>query len=68
MDKKSLKLIAKRWSKAILVSSDITDEETMELLSQEEQDYLLKQVEIIANKIIDTQTDVCLNSIIKEYL
>ncbi|HSE99872.1 MAG TPA: hypothetical protein VLA48_03165 [Nitrososphaeraceae archaeon] len=68
MDKKSLKLIAKRWSKAILVSSDITDEETMELLSQEGQDYLLKQVEIIANKIIDTQTDVCLNSIIKEYL
>ena len=68
MDKLILKQIAKRWCKAILMANDITDEETMELLSEEEQAYLLEQVEAIANRITDRQTDVSLNDIIKEYL
>ena len=67
MDKLILKQIAKRWCKAILMANDITDEETMELLSEEEQAYLLEQVEAIANRITDRQTDVSLNDIIKEY-
>ena len=49
------------------MANDITDEETMELLSEEEQAYLLEQVEAIANRITDRQTDVSLNDIIKEY-
>jgi ribosomal protein L7Ae-like RNA K-turn-binding protein len=67
MDKLILKQIAKRWCKAILMANDITDEETIELLSEEEQEYLLEQVEAIANRITDRQTDVSLNDIIKEY-
>ena len=67
MDKLILKQIAKRWCKAILMANDITDEETMELLSEEEQAYLLEQVEAIANRITDRQTDVSLNDLIKEY-
>jgi hypothetical protein len=67
MDKLILKNIAKRWCKAILMANDITDEETMELRSQEEQDYLLEQVEVIANRITDKQTDTSLNDIIREY-
>lgn len=67
MDKLILKNIAKRWCKAILMANDITDEETMELLSEEEESYLLEQVEAIANRITDKQTDVSLNDIIKEY-
>ena len=67
MDKLILKNIAKRWCKAILMANDITDEETMQLLSEEEQSYLLEQVEAIANRITDRQTDVSLNDIIKEY-
>lgn len=67
MDKLILKQIAKRWCKAILMANDITDEETMELLSEEEQVYLLEQVEAIANRITDRQADVSLNDIIKEY-
>ena len=67
MDKLILKNIAKRWCKAILMANDITDEETMQLLSEEEQSYLLEQVEAIANRITDRQTDISLNDIIKEY-
>ena len=67
MDKLILKNIAKRWCKAILMANDITDEETMELLSEEEQAYLSEQVEAIANRITDRQTDISLNDIIKEY-
>lgn len=67
MDKLILKNIAKRWCKAILMANDITDEETMELLSEEEQAYLLEQVEAIANRITDRQTDISLNDIIKEH-
>ena len=67
MDKLILKQIAKRWCKAILMANDITDEETMELLSEEEQAYLLEQVEVIANRITARQTDVSLNDIINEY-
>lgn len=67
MDKRILKEIAKRWCKAILIANDVTDSETMEMLSQEEQDYLLSQVEVIANRITDRETDISLNDIIKEY-
>lgn len=67
MDKLILKNIAKRWCKAILMANDITDKETMQLLSEEEQSYLLEQVEAIANRITDRQTDISLNDIIKEY-
>lgn len=67
MDKRILKEIAKRWCKGILLANDMTDSETMDLLSEDEQDFILKEVELIAERITNKPTPISLNDLIREY-
>ena len=67
MDKQILKKIAERWCKAILLANDLMDEETAELLSEEEMAFLQQESIRIANKITKEDHALSLNELIKEY-
>jgi hypothetical protein len=67
MDKRILKKIAERWCKGILLANDLTDEETAELLSEEEMNFLQEESFRIANKITKEHHALSLNELIKEY-
>ena len=67
MDKRILREIAKRWCKGILLANDLTDEETAELLSEEEMSFIQEESYRIANKITNLETPTSLNELIKEY-
>ena len=67
MDKRILKKIAERWCKGILLANDLTDEETAELLSEEEMEYLQQESFKIAHRITKDKPAISLNELIKEY-
>jgi hypothetical protein len=67
MDKLILKKIAKEWCKGILMACDLTDEETAELLTEEEMDYIQKEAFKIANRITIEPQANSLNECIKKY-
>jgi hypothetical protein len=67
MDKLILKKIAKKWCKGILMACDLTDEETSQLLTEEEMDYIQKEAFKIANRITKEEQAHNLNTCIKEY-
>ena len=67
MDKRILKKIAERWCKGILLANDLTDEETAELLSEEEMSFIQEESFRIAQKITKEQHAISLNELIKEY-
>ena len=67
MDKRILKKIAERWCKGILLANDLTDEETAELLSEEEMEYLQQESFKIARRITKENHAISLNELIKEY-
>jgi hypothetical protein len=67
MDKLALKKIAKEWCKGILMACDLTDEETAELLTEEEMDYIQKEVFKIADRITKAPQAHNLNDCIKKH-
>ena len=66
-NKATLKLIAKRWAKGILKATAIDCDTADELLSTDEQSYIIEQVNKIADKIIEENQNNSLDDIISEY-
>jgi len=67
MNKLILKKIAKEWCKGILKACDLTDEETAELLTEEEMNYLQNEAVKIADRITKEPQAHSLNDCIKKY-
>ncbi len=67
MDKRILKNIAKDWAKSILIATAMDCDELDEVLSVEEQDYVVKEVEIIAGRITKETAETNLIEIVGKY-
>jgi len=67
MDKRILKKIAKEWVAGILFSTGGDSFDKDSLLSQEEQDFVLKEVHKIAWKFADKDIEPTLDIIISKY-
>lgn len=67
MDKLMLKKIAKEWCKGILMACELTDEETVELLTEDEMEYIQNEAFKIANRITKEPQAHNLNDCIKKY-
>ena len=67
MKKLILKKIAREWCKGILMACDLTDQETAELLTDEEMDYIQKEAFKIADRITKEPQAHNLNDCIKKY-
>ena len=65
-NKNILKNIAKDWARGILIATSMDSEFADEVLSPEEQDYIVSQVEKIAFKI-SNNAEVSLDEIISKY-
>jgi len=66
-NKRVLNEIAKRWARGILKATQIDCDYADEMLSVDEQHYILNQVHLIAEKISDKNQNNSLSEIISEY-
>jgi formate-dependent phosphoribosylglycinamide formyltransferase (GAR transformylase) len=67
MDKRILNKIAKDWAKSILIATAMDCEELDDILSQEEQDYIVEEVEKVADRITKDKAETNLVSIVAKY-
>ena len=69
MDKRILKQIAKEWCKGILLSNEASsfDSNLDEMLSQEEQNYIVIESHKIANRITKEDYSASLSKIVEKY-
>jgi hypothetical protein len=67
MDKRILNRIAKDWAKSILIATEMDCEELDDVLSAEEQYYIIAEVEKIADRITKSTAETNLVSIVKKY-
>ena len=67
MDKRILKNIAKDWAKGILYATGTDSFDDDSLLSLEEQEYIVEQVQNIAMKLTDGHVETNLDDIVAKY-
>jgi hypothetical protein len=67
MNKTILNKIAKDWAKSILIATAMDCEEIDNILSQEEQDYIVKEVYKVAGRITKDTAESSLVEIVGKY-
>ncbi len=67
MDKRILKNIAKDWAKGILFATGTDSFDDDSLLSEEEQEYVVEQVQIIGMKLTGGHVETNLDDIVAKY-
>lgn len=67
MDKRILNKIAKDWAKSILIATAMDCEELDDVLSQEEQNYIVKEIDKVADRITKDAAETNLVAIVKKY-
>lgn len=67
MDKRILNKIAKDWAKSILIATAMDCEELDDILSPEEQNYVVKEVEKVAGRITKDVAETNLVAIVGKY-
>lgn len=67
MDKRILKNIAKDWAKGILFATGTDSFDENSILSLEEQEYIVEQVQNIGMKLTDGHVETNLDDIVAKY-
>ncbi len=67
MDKRILKKIAKDWAKGILFATGTDSFEENSIMSLEEQQYIVNEVQNIGMKLTDGNVETSLDDIVAKY-